>query len=179
MQPEKVPDLLEADRTVVVGIHANVIAQDARVAVPLVVRAIRVEMSVEHQAPVAATRPGQHRIVHQDADLGTAADLLEHRHLIEQAVVEAAVVIAANEDLPAVEPSDELRGRLLALFMGHVAENVTDVVLVDDGVVILHQNFVHLVFVGKRPTAHRDDARMTEMQVSGEIDHIIPQNNAC
>ena len=163
--------LVERNRAVKVDVYARV--QNARQGLQNFIGmvALIVDVAVDHIAALFV----EDRVMAQEDVRAAVVDLQKVCHavaVVQQTlgVVQAGVVVAADEMQAAIQAGEILR-RGLAAVVGEVADDVYAVVCADAGVPVGNEGLVHLRHAGKRPRRVVQDGEIAEMQVSGVEDH--------
>ena len=173
-------DVVPAYRTVPVGVHAHVVAQDAVCAVALVVLgALAVDMPVELDGPAPLAVPREHGVVREaqamalcKAGLDLQVILLGLERVRIRPLGPVLIVVAANQvhmaarDLPA-----QRIGRLRSGAKREIAQHIQDVLGGDALVDVLDKATVHLLHRGERTMSELHDIRMPKVSIGRKPHH--------
>jgi len=144
---------------------------------PILCICVLMNMSVYHVAAPAHRIPAHHRIMTQDEFSLSVADF-------RQSIDGKKVLCDINFADPGIVmiPENEMlfTFQSLQILFGQnrvpekkITDNVYRIPVCNSSVPVFDECFIHFLNIGKRPAAQLNDVCMTEMLVSGEIDHEV------
>src|SRR5712671_3211750 len=166
-----VQDLAQGDRSEPPDVDSNVELPRQRLQ-PAMAVAMQIEPALAHAAPAAK------RVVAQHQGYALRGDLDIRLHALPTVELRRCrrIVVARDEVLAAIEPSEQLGDHRRALANGEVAEMPYHVVRPDRLAPPRDQRLVHRRDRGERPTIEPERAAVAEMRIAGEEDrHVIPE----
>src|SRR5712671_4886351 len=142
---------------------------------PSVTMAVQVDPALPHAAPGAKRVMAEHQRYAVRRDLGVGLHAFPTLQLCRR----RRIVVAGEEMLAAVKPTEEISNHFPSLANGEIAEMPNIVIRPDRLVPALHDSLVHHRDRRERPAIESQGAAMAKMRVAGEENgHVIRRSVA-